>query len=61
MFGLFIPELEEELLLFDFSGSILNVLIPFSVSEEIDSSEITGLRERASALTFNFPDLWTNS
>ena len=36
---------------------ILIVLISFTDSEELDSSEITGLRESASALTFNFPDL----
>ena len=57
MFGLFVPESEEEFLLFDFNGKILTVLISFSDSEELDSPEITGLRESASALTFNFPDL----
>ena len=55
--GSFFPQSEKEFLLFDFNGNILIVLILFPDSEELDSSEITGLRESASALTFNFPDL----
>ena len=57
MFGPFVPESEEEFLLFELNGDILTVLILFSDSEELHSSEITGLRECASALDFNFPDL----
>ena len=57
MFGPFVPESEEEFLLFNFNGNILTVLISFPDSEGLYLSKITGLRERASALTFNFPDL----